>query len=315
VKNKKTILFSVIFTAILLFVLLINIELHDIYENIKKVKLIYILPAFLFHIGAYVFRSLSFYLVTEKGKISFSELLFAHFVHNFYLHMIPANLGELSFPILLKGKLKTEESLSMLFISRFISMIATVLLFLLSLFFVFQWKNSFVLNIQLYSIILAVIVIFVFILYYFRTKLISFFSRNSLLKRMISKIISLLESVKNDILKFKSIRFSVMYVLSIVVSLLSVSYFYLFILKGMGIETTIFQVIFVSSIGIAFVLLPIKSIGGFGTTEGAWTVGLMLLGFTKELSITAGFVVHLYALINVFIFFFIGLIFRYLSKK
>jgi len=315
VKNKKTIIFSIIFTAILLFILIINIELQDIYNNIKKVKLIYILPAFLFHIGAYFFRSLSFYLVTEKGKISFWQLLFAHFVHNFYLHMIPANLGELSFPILLKGKLKTEESLSMLFISRFISMIVTVLLFLLSLFFVFQWKNNFVFNIQMYSVIIALLLLIGFLMFLFRAKIIAFLSKNSFIKKIITKFLSLLNSVRNDILKFKSLSFFLFYMFSIVVSILSVSYFYLFILQGMEIDVTIFQVIFVSSIGIAFVLLPIKSIGGFGTTEGAWTVGLMLLGFTKELSITAGFVVHLYALINVVIFFFIGLIFRYLLKK
>jgi len=316
VKNKKTIIISTLFTIILLAILIANVQFSEVVESIKKVKFIYILPAFVFHLMAFVFRSLSYYLVTaDKKKVSFVELFSAHLIHNFYLHIIPANLGELSFPLLLKNKLKTEESLSMLFISRFVSMIVTVLLFFLSLFFVFQWKNSFVFNIQLYSVIILFLSLIGFFVFRFRTKIVALLSRNSFVKRIIAKIISLIESVKNDILKFKHISFALIYMITISISILSVSVFYLFLLLGMGMEITFFQVVFVSSIGVAFVLLPIKSIGGFGTTEGAWTVGLMLIGLSKEISITAGFVVHIYALINVLIIFCIGIIINYLIKN
>ena len=64
-----------------------------------------------------------------------------------------------------------------------------------------------------------------------------------------------------------------------------------------------------------FLILPIKSIGGFGTTEGSWAIGLILLGITKKSAIQAGFVIHIFALINVIFLFLIGIIYVYFNKK
>ena len=83
----------------------------------------------------------------------------------------------------------------------------------------------------------------------------------------------------------------------------------------MGIYLNLLQIVFISSIGIAFIIIPIRSIGGFGTTEGIWTIGMLLLGFDKEIAIQSGFTVHLIVLFNVLIFFLIGLLFKYLINK
>ena len=96
-----------------------------------------------------------------------------------------------------------------------------------------------------------------------------------------------------------------------VLSFVSILLFYLVIMRGISIELSFFQVIFISSIGIVFMILPIKSIGGFGTTEGSWALGMMLLGYGKEAAIESGFVVHIYALINVFLLFLLGISFKY----
>jgi len=74
------------------------------------------------------------------------------------------------------------------------------------------------------------------------------------------------------------------------------------------------QAIFISSIGIAFLILPIKSIGGFGTSEGSWAIGMVLLGFNKTTGIQTGFVTHFFALMNVILLFLFGLVIFFLKK-
>jgi uncharacterized membrane protein len=44
-------------------------------------------------------------------------------------------------------------------------------------------------------------------------------------------------------------------------------------------------------------------------------IGLMVLGFSKTISVQAGFSVHIFALINVLILFFAGFLINYFSKR
>ena len=100
---------------------------------------------------------------------------------------------------------------------------------------------------------------------------------------------------------------------AILLTLLSISgvmLFYMSVLRGMDIRLTFFQTVFVSSIVLLTLIMPIKSFGGFGTTEGAWAIGMMVLGFSKEISIRSGFVIHLFNLINVIVLFICGTVLR-----
>ena len=40
-------------------------------------------------------------------------------------------------------------------------------------------------------------------------------------------------------------------------------------------------------------VLPVQTIGGFGVVEGGWTLGLMIVGISKEISISSGFAFHI----------------------
>lgn len=83
----------------------------------------------------------------------------------------------------------------------------------------------------------------------------------------------------------------------------------------MQIELNFLEVLFVMSINVAFLVLPVKSIGGFGTTEGAWALGLMVIGVAKETAIGAGFAIHILALLNVVLLFVVGFLWQSLAKK
>jgi len=56
-----------------------------------------------------------------------------------------------------------------------------------------------------------------------------------------------------------------------------------------------------ASLGTAFTkltsVLPIYGIGGFGTTEGFWSLGFVALGVEKTTAIVTGFVYHIFSIL------------------
>lgn len=302
---------SVILTIGLLTVLILNISIAEISKTIDKINLKWIFIAFGFHLCSYIFRTIMMFLLFRKHKISFILLLQTHFIHNFYVHLIPASLGELSFPILLKKHISTKESISGLIVARLFLLFISLLAFTISLIFALE---SFSLSINKIYIIVFISVILLISIFFLRKKIMLLLNKISILKKIKDNIISVYLTIKQYINNLKSINLSLKLFLFSILNFFGFIGFYCIILHAIGINLSIWQVVFVSSIGLAFILLPIKSIGGFGTTEGSWTIGLMLFGVLKETAIEAGFVIHIFALINVIILFFVGIIMKFLIK-
>jgi uncharacterized membrane protein YbhN (UPF0104 family) len=240
----------------------------------------------------------------------YKTILPAHLIHNFYVHVIPAGLGEVSFPILLKKEITTEASVSALVILRLGLLSVTVLFLFVSVMVLFGWTSLFQFELyQLIPILFAILILF--LLVKFRKNLFQKIERIKIFKKFTVYIRSVLLTIKNDLVRMKNYLFLAKVLIYMIMSFVSILLFYLVIMKGISIELSFFQVVFISSIGIVFMILPIKSIGGFGTTEGSWALGMMLLGYGKEIAIQSGFVVHIYALVNVFLFFLLGVSFKY----
>ncbi len=274
----------------------------------------FVVFAFLFHLTAYVWRAFVLYLFLKEQNLSFFYILNIHFIQNFYVHVVPAGLGELSFPILLRKKIKVEQSLSALLITKLTIMVLLILLFVVSFFVLFGFAAvaKFKLKFMHAGVPALFILLSVFLLKCFkRTK----WNENRFLKKLIDKVIFFRETIKQQIVRLKDFRFCCTVVGLSILSIAGLMLFYYTILKGLAVEFGIFEIIFVSSIGMVFLILPVKSIGGFGTSEGAWAIGMMLLGYPQEFSIKAGFVVHIYALLNVCLLLVLGLIFKFIVEK
>ena len=82
------------------------------------------------------------------------------------------------------------------------------------------------------------------------------------------------------------------------------------IFNSIDINLDIWDCLFLSSIAIAILILPIRSFGGFGTSEGAWALGMIILGYNEEVGIQSGFVIHIVVLINVTLLFLMGIVLR-----
>ncbi len=314
-KKYRSFIFSAIFTIAILVVLLMNVKVNEIIQTIQQIPFLYILAGFVFHLLTYLFRIIVFKKFFQHEKISFFQLTHVHFVHNFYVHFVPASLGEFSFPILLKNKVNTEKSFSILVLTKLITLALTILLFFISLIEIidlsiinYQWNSA-------HLLFALVILISGLIIYRVRFQLYAFFQRSKLGNKIIAKVKGFLKATKFQLKKFKHLWFTIFVIGNTLISMFSVAFFYLILLWGMQIELNLLEIFFVMSINIAFLVLPIKSIGGFGTTEGAWTIGLMICGIAKSPAIQAGFAIHIFALINVTIFFLTGAIMHFVSKN
>jgi uncharacterized membrane protein YbhN (UPF0104 family) len=68
------------------------------------------------------------------------------------------------------------------------------------------------------------------------------------------------------------------------------------ILLGIGLTPTFFDTVVSVTFASLASVLPINSVGNFGTQEAGWATGLILLGYSKEIAITSGFATHLLTL-------------------
>lgn len=309
-KKTRSFLISFVFTAVILYVLLSNISIKSLLEIIKGIPLTSLVLVFVIHLSAYIFRSLVFYLFFgRKSSLSFLYLLIVHFIHNFYVHVVPASLGEVSFPILLRRQVKPENSIPVLFVARIIFFLLTLLLFIVAAFLNFNLFDSIKTDFSQYLLVLLIIIPVALIII-FRKQILKLLNRSKYFRKIKVRIKETIQNTRTEWQKLSRPGFLVVVLLLTIGNIIALTLTYMLILRAMDLHLSFFQIIFVSSIGIAFVILPIKSIGGFGTTEGAWAIGMLLLGFGKEIAIESGFTVHLIALMNVVIMFVAGIILK-----
>lgn len=312
-KRFVSLVLSVLLTAGLLVLLLRSVSSKEIVEALGSVPVKIVVLGFLCHAAAYFFRTWAMLLFFRGSRVGYGYLLRIHFLHNFYVHVVPASLGELSFPILTKDRLKVEKSLSVLLISRLLIMGVTLLLFLVSLFLIF---GSHIIQFRLgsgYYLIGGIVLIFTALIC-LRKPLFNLLQRIGPIAKIATKVRAVLLQVRDELTKFRDVGFTLKATGLSALSILCIAFFYLLVLNSLGHSLHLLEIVFVSSIGMAFIILPVKSLGGFGTTEGAWTIGLLLLGLTKENSIEAGFVIHLLSLVNVLFLFAVGMLMRMASR-
>ncbi|MFQ6033113.1 MAG: lysylphosphatidylglycerol synthase domain-containing protein [Candidatus Zixiibacteriota bacterium] len=93
------------------------------------------------------------------------------------------------------------------------------------------------------------------------------------------------------------------------------SFFVFYILfVGMGLRLNFWNIALGASITIIINFFPIRGLGGFGTVEGAWTVGFMLAGLSASEAISSGFSIHILRIIFLLILGFTGYALRWRER-
>ena len=308
--NKKNLIYLVI-TIIFILLILININLNDILKSIQIIGLKTIFLCLLVHFCVYVLRCLTMSIFLHKN-ISFFYLLNAHFVHNFYLSIIPASLGELSLPILLEKFVPKSKSFSILLITRFINLLIIIILFIISIILIFHDMIYIKLDFEKLLILIFIFIMISLLLYiFYKIKL----YKLPILNKISCKIHNIILNIK-IIIKDLSFKKFILLIIITMLYILFLALFYHIILQKINLSFNLIQLLFIMSIQVAILILPIKTFGGFGTSEGSWMIGMMALGIDKKIALETGFTIHLISLLSAFIFFIVGLLgIKYLDNK
>lgn len=317
--NKKRIIQAIITIGLVIF-LLSYIEVEKIAETISTIPPVLFLLCFILYIFSYFLRAFRFRILLNE-TIGFKDLFSIVSVHNMLNNILPARSGELSYIYLVKrtNDISIDRGIATLMIARIFDFIAISLLVIISAIVV---KD---LPVIISNALIIVLILLMFVIILLISLILYRESGIALIEKIATKlnlnkiriINSLItkgeETIKNfGILKSKKISlFVFLHSLVIWLFLYLISYI---LYNEMGIELSFWEIIFCSTLALFTFILPIQSIGGFGTQEGAYAIAFIAVGIPKELAITSAFSLHIISYIYFLILGGYGLLYMRLMK-
>lgn len=294
---------SVLFTAVFLYLLFTQVNLHDVLAAIAGASWKLVLFGFLLYCTSAYLRALRYRVLLQK-RVPTRALFAAVTIQTMVINLIPNFIGEFSYLYLVKrlGGIRGGHAFASMVVARLFDLVAVFTLFLV---FVFIPKDvsGFMLHVLwiMSLIIFVVLAIFLLLLFTkgrfcdaltrcFRTLRLTRIPMAALLLKKIREMSEALEETKSPRVLLSC------FALSILIWLVS------FTLAAVLIVASGYNLSFpIVAIGTAFSklmsVLPVYGIAGFGTTEGFWSLGFMALGVDKGAAIVTGFGVHIFTLL------------------
>jgi len=230
-------------------------------------------------------------------------------------NIVPSRIGEFSYIYLVKKLhgIFAGESITTLMISRVFDFIIISLLFFISVKSICYLPDMVSEVIWFVALFTVSVLLLLVGLLLFKNKLLSAIKKIiDLLNLDRFNMVNYLSRLTKEILKaFDAIRSKKIILLSFLYSFLIWLFAYLLsyvLLHGLGIYISIWQAVVISTLPLFSVLLPIQGVGGFGTLEGAWIIGLVSFGIPLKTAIITGFGIHIISLLYILIFGIYGLI-------
>jgi uncharacterized protein (TIRG00374 family) len=298
---SKRLIFSILITALIIFILLSQISLKDLYTLLTNIDPIWSSFGGVGYILALLFRALRFKWLIHSKDVSLGELFRITVFHNLSIMVLPSKLGELSYPYFLNKitGMSMTEGLASLIASRIYDFFIVLMIFL----FVSIGSQSFF-DINPFLIILftALLLVLMFLAFFYMGNLLRWFSNISggIAKWKKSRDIKSflwIERKMNEIAEdFYAIKARKAYLPVGLITFLSwimVYWMCYAFLKGFGIDISFLSVVFGSSVGLMVSTLPISGLGNWGTLEAGWAAGFLMAGLSKEKAIATGFGVHI----------------------
>lgn len=295
----KKIIIPVIITVVLVVILLSQIKIKHIFTTISTISPEWILVGFVLYIFSYFLRALRFNILLD-GKVSVKDLFAIVSVHNMVNNILPARTGELSYVYLLKKtkSVPVGEGIATLMIARIFDFIVISMLFFVS---VMNIKELPVVISNILLIIAAFLVLLVLILIslaYHGNKFMGIIDKTAIRLNLdkINVVNFLIKKGKETTESFGIIQSRKVILYCFLFSILVWGFNYLLayiLLNGMNISLVFWKVIVGSTLSVFTTILPIQSMGGLGVYEGAWAIGFMSLGISKEVAIASGFGIHI----------------------
>ena len=130
-RQKEKIAAAVLISAVLIAILLSQIQIADIIVTIAKIDIPYLIAGFILYTCSYLFRALRFYALLH-GRIGLRDLFSIVCIHNMMNNLLPARTGELSYIYLVRHRIAVSDGIASLMIARVFDFIAISTLFFIA---------------------------------------------------------------------------------------------------------------------------------------------------------------------------------------
>ncbi len=294
--RKSSFLISLLILAAFVYFLFDYHVFSHLRRLVEKLYVPFLIVSLCCYASTYVLRALRFTVFFPRIKTL--DLCAVLTVHTFFNNLLPFRSGEASFPIILRKVFSVDPIISSasLVVVRLFDLLSLSAIFTLSFFFISLKEKKF-LGIAVFLSLLVVITAFVIL---------------KLLEKLKSRF-SFASTLFFFLSEFKSFRkIKLVFVYSLLNWILKFTSFF-FILKAGNLNFSYFQTVFIATFGEITTVLPVHSLGGFGTYEAGLVGGFAILGFKGSYALTVAFYFHLLLFVMSGILAFIGWI--YLSRS
>ena len=297
----KRVLLSIFITVGIIFILLRQISLKDLYTLLRTIDPLWAALGSIAYLLATLFRALRFKWLIYSKAISFSDLFRITAFYHLSLMVLPSKLGELSYPYLLNKKsgMNVTEGLASLIVSRVYDFVI-VLMILLSVSIGVQ--GLFRVNTPLVIFLVISLIGFMVFGLFYMSNFLRWLSNGlgripswigSKNARFVLWIQRKMSEVGEDFDAIKTRHTYFPVSLTSVASWVMIFCTFYAYMKSFGIDIPLGKMLFGSTIGVIANALPISGIGNWGTLEAGWAAGFLMVGLSKEKAIATGFGVHI----------------------
>ena len=288
-------LVSALVTIGLLFFLLRNLEEFDFAALLGRISFLSLLAALFSYLALNIFRAIRFRILLDKGDAPLRLLIPITLYHNCLVRVLPFKLGELSYIVLLRSRLRysMEEGLSSLLGARILELLIIVVVFASG---ILLSGEAFAAQSDQLMLIIGLIFAVSVVGLYFAGSLIRLSLR--LLDPLISGggwMTAMTRKLLEIAVEFDRIRHPRLFLSALFISCFTyISSFMTnyILLRALGLEAALPVVIAIISVGMFGSAFPF-SVSGFGVVELSWLFGLtQFAGYTDTDATAIGFLLH-----------------------
>jgi uncharacterized membrane protein YbhN (UPF0104 family) len=294
-KKQVKIVVAVAITIGLLFILAQSITLQALKEAFQSFSPTILAIAFIAYLIANYFRAARFQGMLEK-HISTKNLFGIVCLHNLFAQLLPARTGEVSFLVMIKKKgIAIENNIATLGMARILDAFVVAAILVVGILALPTKENTLLTTSVALLILLALGLLTLYARPTWITKIIELILPNkpAWLQTIKTKIIGTIHALSKILHNKGKIKLTIntlgiwlfMYISTIA------------LLKAVIPEITLLGTLLVASLPVIVSALPIHGVAGYGSTEVAYLLPLVLLGISSETAIAAGFAIHTIELI------------------
>lgn len=315
--KKGHLFFAIVLSLGVVVYVVLSLDWLDVSLTFQSLNRVTLLAAFAIYLINYIFRTLRFKILLDLEDVPFFQLLGVTNLYGMYLYLMPAKFGEVTFPLLLKRRLKVDISTStgVLVVARLFDFFSIAVILILVLFNYWEIIPG---NMQILSIVFCGLVAVVFILFLWMVRnparVKAVFERKEAARPIVQKTKDFVEGVYQGARTVEANRrYTALVFLSLLIWFCVNSNFFL-ITVSLGYSFNFFQIIVVSIIMIPVTLFPIQGFANIGAHEIGWITAFTLFDYPYQTALNIAISSHIIYVMFVLLLGLIGVLLMVVRK-